>query len=63
MEVAGEWYVPTETTVKSSRKFRGLTVFDACSTNPNVSACFGLLLWYRQEPSRKCSAAWWRSQA
>lgn len=31
---------PLETIGKASRKFLGLIVLDACSADPNVSACF-----------------------
>lgn len=53
---------PLETIVKASRKFLGLIVLGTCSADPNVSAPFRLLLRSKQEPCRKCSAAWWRSQ-
>lgn len=54
---------PLETIVKASRKFLGLLALAACSADPNVSACFGVLLWSKQKPSRKYSAAWWGCQA
>lgn len=53
---------PLEAVVKASR-FLGLIVLDACSAKLNVSPYFRLSLWSKQEPSRNCSVAWWRSQA